>query len=61
MISRKSVNNVYLRPNISLFKSSFAYDAIKVFNSLSLSVKIVSSIAKFKRLAFQYIFSNSVT
>ena len=34
------------RPKISLFKSSFAYDAVKVFNSLPL--KIASSITTFK-------------
>ena len=62
MVSRTPACNLYVpKPNISLFKSSFAYDAAFVFNSLPLSAKLASSIKTFKRLVFQYLFSNPIT
>ena len=40
MASRTPRSNFYLpKPNISLYKNSFAYDAAKLFNALPLSVK----------------------
>ena len=62
MVSSTPACNLYVpKPNISLFKSSFAYDAAYVFNSLPLSAKLASSIKTFKRLVFQYLFSNATT